>query len=43
LVWVPMFAWNPSWTFVIASGLGLITLASFVSSAQLMQLQPAAE
>ncbi len=43
LVWVPMFAWNPSWTFVIASGLGLITLASFVSSAQLMQQQPAAE
>ena len=23
LLWVPMFAWSPSWTFVIASGLGL--------------------
>ena len=39
LLWVPMFAWSPSWTFVIASGLGLVTLTSFASSAQLMLQQ----
>ena len=43
LLWVPMFAWSPSWTFVIASGLGLLTLTSFASSAQLMQQQQDAE
>jgi hypothetical protein len=34
LVWIPMFAWNPSWTFVIATGLGVITLGSFVTAAR---------
>jgi len=40
LVWVPMFAWNPSWTFVIATGLGVITLGSFVTAARSLN-QPA--
>ena len=40
LVWIPMFAWNPSWTFVIATGLGVITLGSFVTAARSLN-QPA--
>ena len=43
LVWVPMFVWNPSWTFVIAAGLGVITLASFVMASQPMQTRAVAE
>ena len=43
LVWVPMFAWNPSWTFVIAAGLGVITLASFVTASRSMRAPAAAE
>jgi len=43
LVWVPMFVWNPSWTFVIAAGLGVITLASFVMASQPMQARAVAE
>jgi len=43
LVWVPMFAWKPSWTFVIAAGLGLITLVSFVTASRSMRASTAAQ
>jgi len=32
LLWVPVFAVSPSWAFAGAAGLGLITLAAFVSA-----------
>ncbi len=30
LVWVPMFTWDPTWTFITATSLGLITLVTLV-------------